>query len=306
MKIWYGTKANNIDVTVIAQSLLKDGVLFIPANDHTRTELFHQDPLIGTLKSVFVTELDDHEFVLPAIQAAYIDWDNNKLYRVGLDAIPVSFRSALAAEQKLSTIHKQLILSHGSFDHEYPEQLMSTMFLHGQETVLEIGGNIGRNSLVIASILHDPARLLTLECDPTNFAMLMQNRDQNVYPFQIECAALSKRPLFQKGWETSITPADGWTPIQTIDYTDLVQRHSLQFDTLVLDCEGAFYYILQDMPELLDGIRMVIMENDYSSYEQYRFVSNTLITHGLKCCYSAPLNCTGMPCHSNFYEVWTV
>jgi hypothetical protein len=35
------------------------------------------------------------------------------------------------------------------------------------------------------------------------------------------------------------------------------------FDTLVLDCEGAFYYILQDTPEILEGIKLLIMENDY-------------------------------------------
>lgn len=305
MKIWFGTKTNRVDVTAIAQSLSKSGALFIPTEDRLRTQLFHQDPLFGVLKSVFVTDIETHEIVLPSIQAAYIDWDNNKLYRVGLDEIPYSVRAPFAAEQKLVTIQKQLNLSHGTFEHEYPEQMMNVMFLKGHETVLEIGGNIGRNSLVIASILHDPERLLTLECDAGNFAMLKQNRDQNAYQFRMECAALSKRPLFQKGWDTSITPIDGWTAIPTMDYVTLLQRNPLRFDTLVLDCEGAFYYILRDMPEVLTGIHLVIMENDYNNIEEYTFVANALIAHGLKCSYSAQLGGTWKPCHANFYEVWT-
>ena len=31
-----------------------------------------------------------------------------------------------------------------------------------------------------------------------------------------------------------------------------------KFDTLILDCEGAFYNILKDMPEILDNINLII------------------------------------------------
>ena len=62
-------------------------------------------------------------------------------------------------EQKLQTIQSSLVLHHGSFSEEVPEQKMAVMYLTGNEKVLEIGGNIGRNSLIIASIIKNAGQL---------------------------------------------------------------------------------------------------------------------------------------------------
>lgn len=35
-----------------------------------------------------------------------------------------------------------------------------------------------------------------------------------------------------------------------------------QFDVLIVDCEGAFYNILNDFPEILDNIKLIIIEMD--------------------------------------------
>ena len=32
-----------------------------------------------------------------------------------------------------------------------------------------------------------------------------------------------------------------------------------KFDVLVIDCEGAFYNILNDIPEILDNIKLIII-----------------------------------------------
>ena len=57
-------------------------------------------------------------------------------------------------DNKLYNIHSKLKLNYGSFYEELPEQKMAVRYLTGNEKVLEIGGNIGRNSLIIASILN--------------------------------------------------------------------------------------------------------------------------------------------------------
>jgi len=68
---------------------------------------------------------------------------------------------------KLTSIQSSLKLEGGIFLDEYPEQMMSAKYLTGNEKVLEIGGNIGRNSLVIASILNKNNNydFVSLECD---------------------------------------------------------------------------------------------------------------------------------------------
>ncbi len=74
------------------------------------------------------------------------------------------------------------------------------------------------------------------------------------------------------------------------------------FDTLVLDCEGAFYYILMDMPEILNNINLIIMENDYWDITQKHYIDNILFKNNF---YRDYVESGGWgPCYNNFYEVW--
>jgi hypothetical protein len=64
----------------------------------------------------------------------------------------------------------------------------------------------------------------------------------------------------------------------------LGKKYNIDFDTLVLDCEGAFYYILNDFPEILENIKTIFVENDYNDIEHKNFVDLKLkeankITH---------------------------
>jgi len=59
---------------------------------------------------------------------------------------------------------------------------------------------------------------------------------------------------------------NGYKWVKTITYDDLKLKYKINFDTLVLDCEGAFYYILMDMPEILENIKLIIMENNYHNF----------------------------------------
>ena len=46
----------------------------------------------------------------------------------------------------VNKIHNEIKFEFGSMQDELPEQMMSATFLTGNEKVLELGGNIGRNS----------------------------------------------------------------------------------------------------------------------------------------------------------------
>ena len=50
-----------------------------------------------------------------------------------------------------------------------------------------------------------------------------------------------------------------------------------------MDCEGAFYPILMDMPEVLDGIQLIIMENDYQDISHKQYVDEVLASRGFAC-----------------------
>lgn len=187
---------------------------------------------------------------------------------------------------------------------ELPEQKMAVRYLRGQKKVLEIGGNIGRNSLVIASILENPNNLVTLESDVNISKQLSENRDLNDIKFYIESSALSKRKLIQNGWTTKpseiLEPNFKW--VNTITLEQLKTKYNIKFDTLVLDCEGAFYYILMDMPEILDNINLIIMKNDYHILEQKKYINDILTKNNFYVDYTESGGWG--PCCENFFEVW--
>jgi len=127
-----------------------------------------------------------------------------------------------------------------------------------------------------------------LESDSDIAQQLAKNRDLNLAKFAIEPRALSKRPLVQRGWDTypSEECPEGYKRVNTITLEELREKYPIPFDTLVLDCEGAFCPILMDMPEILDGIQLIIMENDYQEISHKQYVDEVLASRGFVCHYA--------------------
>lgn len=284
---------NNIDVTNICHQIFKkDNIITIPYGDHPRAIHF-SDPCPHILKSIFVitdTSIREYSHDTKII----IDISNNQIHTITENEY----------KQKLESIQKNLLINHGNFSEEYIEQQMAVSFLTGNETVLEIGGNIGRNSLVISSLLRDSTNLVVLESDPNIAAQLIENRDLNNMKFSVENAALSKRKLIQSGWNTypsdELKPGHKW--VNTITIEELRNKYNMKFDTLVLDCEGAFYYILLDMPDIMDNINLVIMENDYHLRPHKDFVDFILRKNGFHVEFQ--LHGGFGPCANIFWQVW--
>lgn len=210
---------------------------------------------------------------------------------------------------KLNELHSKLKINYGNFREEYPEQEMSILYIKPNNIVLELGGNIGRNSCIIASILNDSNSLLVIESDPENAIKLKENRDLNNLNFNIVDAAISKTELLQKDWITkskdliSINDLPLWKPIKTISWLEIQTKYNVIFDTLVADCEGALYYILKEEPNFLDNFKTIIIENDFTDIEHKKFVDEEFKRFNLKNVYTK----TGGfgPCYNIFFEVWT-
>jgi FkbM family methyltransferase len=213
---------------------------------------------------------------------------------------------------QLKQIHSKLRLKHGTFDDEFPEQLMAVKYLTGNEKVLELGGNIGRNSLIIGYILAQKGSnsLVTLECDTLISEKLKENREINNMNFYIENSALSQRKLIQRGWNTMIsdTVLEGYKSVNTITLNELMEKYKIAFDTLIIDCEGAFYYILKDMPNILNNIKLIITENDYRDINHKNYIDTVLKENNFYVDYfekgSQEALDLKFPCYLNFYEVW--
>ena len=293
MKIYYGVTNNSIDVTNIClEKLTRNNVITIPYGDFNRANYF-TDPLIGVLKIIIIEN-----------SGVITEYDDFYTIKINIINNTINTTNENDINSRLTNIHSKLKLNYGSFNDEFPEQKMVARYLTGTEKVLEIGGNIGRNSLVIASILENNNNMVTLESDVNISNQLKENRDLNNFNFHIECSALSNRKLIQRGWDTipSDILVEGYTWVNTITLDNLKTKYNIVFDTLVLDCEGAFYYILMDMPEILDNIKLIIMENDYYEISKKIYIDKILIQNNFIIDYTESGGWG--PCYNNFFEVW--
>ena len=297
MRVLYGKGNRYNDVTEIAQKhcLFQGGTrLIIPPSDYKRDHLFG-DPWYGIEKDIIVqNEAGEERIYGPK---AAIDVDITK---------PLVNKEE-AAELVLSRIHRSYPTFAGHLIHdEYPEQVLAVMYIDPADTVLELGGNVGRNTLTISRILDDSSRLVVLETMPDACDILRKNKEVHGLDFHIVNAALSYRKLVQKNWIT--VPCDdgiplGYTSVATVTFEDLQSRFpSLSFTTLVADVEGALYYVLQDNPAILTNLKTLILENDYGTLEQKRVVEGVIRDHGFTCVYTK-MGGWG-PCFPEFYEVW--
>ena len=293
MKVYYGISSNKFDVTTIVENnCINNNICYIPGSTYKRTILFG-DPIINVHKFIYIY-INDIEYV----------YDENTHVSINIttgDHVP-------SVDDKINYFHNSLELWFGSFKDELPEQYMLVSELKGNEKVLEIGANIGRSSLIIASCLNDQNNFVSMECDTYTSKQLTINRDWNKMNFKIENSALSEKRIFQKGWDTiyiddenKILP-EGFKEVKTITLNQLKEKYNIVFDTLFLDCEGAFYFILKDTPEILDGINLIIMENDYHNIEHKLYIDNIMREQGFNCTYSEAGG-WGV-CQNFFFQVW--
>ena len=167
---------------------------------------------------------------------------------------------------------------------------------------------------MIAYILkqkNNSSNFVTLESSTENAMLLECNKIKNNFDFHVENSALSKKKMIQKKgrleWVTVILEDDDDTEIDTnqyyivntMSYTELCQKYNINFDTLIIDCEGAFYYILKEMPEILENINLLIIENDYPSKDYKIYVDDILKQNNF--CVDYMENAYGI---IHFYEVW--
>ena len=312
MKIFYGYDDQHyINVTsVVFDKCFKQNTLLIPKGDHERTAIMGFDPYPNILKHILIVDYTKHHYIFRHNQECKLSFD--AIIQQLQDSNPKDWWNFVGKDivdpmERLKALHTHLHFENGTMDNEIPEQLLITQFVKEDAKVLEIGGNLGRNTLVLSTLLKDSRQHVVLECNPDMVPLLRHNVRLNNYDTRIESSALSYTRLLQKGCttlptsETNESHAD-WKEVPTITLEEMEKKYNIQFDTLVADCKGALYYILKDHPSVLDTIKLVIMENDYYDADQKQMVDAILYLKG----FTRAHHVRGGwgPCFEYFYEVW--
>ena len=177
----------------------------------------------------------------------------------------------------------QLKQSYQLFKTKYPtipfysecgERLNAYHNIEETDVVLEIGGNIGSTSLIIADKLKNSSNLVVIEPSKKAVKELIKNKQKYQFNFHIYEGCLSKKPLFEK--KTNILNLSYWMQytevtnqskeatkiINTITFKDLETKFKLRFNTLVIDCEGCYQQIFREFPEILQQVDKILIEWD--------------------------------------------
>jgi FkbM family methyltransferase len=289
MKILYGkTKFEDVTATIVG----KPTPFFIPASDDLRWKIFGTDPEPGVLKVVLLEDDLGNKYVFNNTIHFSIELKNGKY-------------SIINITEKLKYIHSTLSMKHGSLTEEFDEQIMATLFIQPTMRVLEIGGNVGRNSCVISKLLSNSSQLTVVESDPSIANCLYDNKRLNNLQFTIVDGAISKKQMIQNSWDTKYSEGgvvpEGWKRINTTSWENILRRHG-PFDALVADCEGALYHILQEEPTFFSNFKTVLVENDYYSLENKKVVDEAMKKEGFHVAYEKGGGWGA--CKDFFYQAW--
>lgn len=294
MELYYGVDYKYININNIVFN--DSNPFLIPKSDNERALLFG-DHVAGVEKNILLSlnEYDMNFIIEKDIKINKIEYKKNNNI---LDPVEI-----------LKDLHKNIFIYEGDFTQEYPEQLLSIKYIEPDDKVLEIGSNIGRNSCIISSILNDSRNLVSLESNTDIYHVCLINKYINCYNFRLENKALSYIPLQQKFWNTypiiNDTLYNDCFKIDTITYEELIEKYNIEFNVLVLDCEGAIYYILKSNPKILTNIKKIIIENDFDNLDQFEYVQSLFYEYGFKLYYSSKLDFENtMCCQDFFYQVY--
>ena len=210
------------------------------------------------------------------ISILYICYILSKVQKKGLSNKDCNTHNLLLAK-----IHKQINNFNGDLCSELPEQEYIASFVNKNDRVLELGGNIGRSSVIIAERLkRGNGQLVVIEPGKENAAILKNNlkKYKNI---NIIRKVLAKNPLYLSGWNTSTESSINSIKIPNITLDEIKKKVKIDmFDTLVIDCEGCFKDVIKDFPLVLTNVETIILENDSPTTKEYTGLQDLLKKKG--------------------------
>lgn len=166
---------------------------------------------------------------------------------------------------------------------EIEEQLLVNQFVEPHHVVLELGARYGTVSCAINKKLANKSMQVSVEPDSRIWTSLETNKQRNNCKFHIVKGVISRKPLeltnldYCDGYgTTSNTCSESTIPSYTLENIQAI--YNLEFNCLVVDCEGCLEMFLDDNPSFLDQLELLIFEADYSNKCNYNKIRQLLRT----------------------------
>jgi hypothetical protein len=142
-----------------------------------------------------------------------------------------------------------------------------------------MGGESGTTSLIINKILKDPTKHVLVEPSQNSIPKLIKVKNMYNASFSIAHGFIGRnREEHEKLWSECKN-------CRMFDIDELENIVNQKFDVFIIDCEGAFYNILIDIPEILNNIKLIIIEMDGPD-DKVPFIRNKLIENNFELAHS--------------------
>lgn len=266
MKVKYGNESASFDITstVISTNVFKSDIVHIC--DH-RAECFGLPPL----KDATITVEDDFDN-----KAEFAENDNIFIERTG-------------KKYQIRLIDDLAPISSGT--RELPIQILVNKFVSDGDCVLEVSDDKeGGISSVIARLIGDETRLVSMRSDKQIAASAFANASKMGHNIAIEGKILSSVPLAKNvnmviQANPDVDDPSTWTPVDTISLDELAEKYPIlqsdPIDVLVLGCHhDKFRPLIADYPRLFTDAQCVIMKVDFRLLYEIRNFQKELTAMG--------------------------
>ena len=175
---------------------------------------------------------------------------------------------------------------------EIKEQLLAEKYIQEEDRVLELGARYGTVSCMINSKLKGKFKKLQVSVEPDDrvWEALEKNKLNNKCEFNIVKGFISNKKLeltnldeYYGGYgATSIENEESEIPIFKLQEIQ-INCNIKSFNVLVADCEGFLGTFLEENPDIIKRLRLVIFEADYEEKCNYNKIHKLFLDQGFKC-----------------------
>ena len=147
---------------------------------------------------------------------------------------------------------------------EKEEQEQAQEYIKDFDCVLELGARYGTVSEIINKKLKNPLNHVVVEPDCDVWESLEKNKKNSGSQFQIIKGFISNKKLsLKKGGYGTNQIADESSTIPHFTFNQVKAMVTMPFTALVADCEGCIEDFLKENTEILNTVRIILLEEDF-------------------------------------------
>lgn len=160
---------------------------------------------------------------------------------------------------------------------EKEEQEQAEEYIMENDCVLELGARYGTVSVIINKKLSNPSDHVVVEPDSDVWAALEKNKKKSDSHFYILKGIISETKFsLQKSGYGTTQVEDKSSTLPHFSFEQVKGMVNKPFTVLVADCEGCIEQFLNENTEILQTLRLILLEEDQGDKCDYKAVKKLL------------------------------